>query len=99
MSLMCWNCRDLGSDATVGELRWLVKTYRPSILFLSETKMVDRKAMNFMWSLGYSSSFVVSSEGLSGGLALFWSLPYSVSLKGFNSHCIDVIVSSDDLAP
>ena len=25
MSILGWNCRGLGTDATVGELRWLVK--------------------------------------------------------------------------
>jgi exonuclease III len=96
MSLLCWNCRGLGSDATVGELRWLVKHFRPGILFLSETKMWDTKARNFMWSLGYTGPFAVSCEGRSGGLALFWRQPFSISLRGANSHAIDVIVDSGE---
>jgi hypothetical protein len=56
---------------------------------------MDTRAQNFMWSLGYSGSFAVSSVGLSGGLALFWLSQYTVSLKGFNSHCIDVVISSE----
>jgi hypothetical protein len=99
MSLLCWNCRGLGSDSVVGELRYLVRTYQPSFLFLCETKMKDTKAQNFMWSLGYSGSFGVSSAGLSGGLVLFWLPQYSVSLKGYNSHCIDVVVSSEQDTP
>jgi exonuclease III len=95
MSLLVWNCRGLGSDSTVGELRWLVKKYRPMILFLSETKMKDRRAQKFMWSLGYTGSLAVSSEGQSGGLVLFWKQPLSVELKGSNSNCIDVVVSAE----
>lgn len=57
--------------------------------------MKDKRAQKFMWTLGYSSSFAVSCEGLSGGLALFWLQPYNVTLKGFNAHCIDVIISAD----
>jgi hypothetical protein len=72
MIYLCWNCRGLGSDATVGELRWLIATYRPSFVFLSETKMKDKCVQIFMWTLGFTGSFVVSCEGLSGGLALFW---------------------------
>jgi hypothetical protein len=60
--------------------------------------MKDTKVQNFMWSLGYSGSFAVSSVGLSGGLALFWLQPYSVDLKGYNSHCIDVVVSKENCA-
>ena len=99
MSLLAWNCRGLGSDATDGELRWLVKTFRPALLFLSETKMWDTKARNFMWSLGYSGSYAVSCEGRSGGLALFWKQPYSIPVRGCNSHCIDVRVISDETEP
>jgi hypothetical protein len=99
MNFLCWNCRGLGSDAVVGELRWLVRTFRPSFLFLTETKMKDTRAQNFMWSLGFSGSFAVSSAGLSGGLALFWLPQYTVSLKGFNAHCIDVMISSEEIAP
>lgn len=99
MSLLCWNCHGLGSDATVSELRWLVKTYQPSLLFLSKTKMWDNKAKNFVWFLGYSGSFAVSCEGLSGGLALFWLASYYLTLRGYNSHCIDVLVSTGGKDP
>jgi hypothetical protein len=99
MSIIAWNCRGLGSDATVGELRYLVMKFRPALLFLSETKMWDKKAKGFMWSLGYIGSFAVRCECRSGGLVLFWKQPYSVSLGGFNSHCIDVTVKTDDAAP
>jgi hypothetical protein len=49
-----------------------------------------------MWSLGYTGPFAVSCEGRSGGLALFWRQPFSVSLRGANSHAIDVIVDSGE---
>jgi hypothetical protein len=61
--------------------------------------MKDTRAQNFMWSLGYAGSFAVSSVGLSGGLALFWLPQYTVSLKGFNSHIIDVHISLDNEEP
>jgi hypothetical protein len=57
--------------------------------------MKDKRVQSFMWTLGYSGSFAVSYEGLSGGLAIFWLQPFSVSLKGYNSHCIDVVISGD----
>jgi hypothetical protein len=49
-----------------------------------------------MLSLGYTCSFAVSSEGLSGGLALFWLQPYSVSQKGFNANYIDVVITKEE---
>jgi hypothetical protein len=57
--------------------------------------MKDKHAQRFMWSLGYTGSLGVSSNGQSGGLVLFWMQPYSDSLQGSNSNCIDVVVSAD----
>lgn len=76
MSFLCWNCRGLGTDATVGELKWLVSKFRPSLLFLSETKMRDSRARKFMWQLGFNGSFAVSSDGLNGGWFCFGLHPY-----------------------
>jgi hypothetical protein len=61
--------------------------------------MKDSRAQNFMWTLGFSGSFAVSSVGLSGGLALFWLPQYTVELEGFNAHCIDVKVTSEECVP
>jgi hypothetical protein len=62
-------------------------------------KMKEKRAQNFMYTLGFTGSFAVSYEGLSGGLALFWLPQFDISLKGFNAHCIDVVISSEGLAP
>jgi hypothetical protein len=57
--------------------------------------MKDQYAQRLKWSLGFTNSLGVSSEGRSGGLVLFWMKPYSVDLKGCNSHCIDVVISTE----
>jgi exonuclease III len=96
MSLLCWNCRGLGRDSTVGELCWLVKQYRPSLLFLSETKMREEKVKRFMWSLGYNGCLTVNSEGRSGGLALFWNFNnVCVWLQYLCTNFIDVKIKED----
>ena len=92
MSLLGWNYRGLGTDVTVGELRWIMKKYHPQLLFLSETKMRGDKASNFMWSLGYDCCLPVSSDGLSGGLVLFWNSTLCVFLQAFSQRIIDVKV-------
>lgn len=93
MNLLCWNCRGLGTDSTVGELHHLVKRYHPSLLFLSDTKMRDNKVRRFSWSLGFVGCVAVSSEGKSGGLALFWADGCSVSLKHYIPNIIDVLIT------
>ena len=85
----------MGTDSTVGELCWLMQTYHPSLLFLLETKMAEKRVRNFMCSLGFSNSYALSSEGQSGSLCLFWLSSVGVSLKAFNNRCIDVHVKPD----
>ena len=38
MKIIAWNCRGLGLDPTVGELRELIRSYNPEVVFLSEIK-------------------------------------------------------------
>ncbi|KAM0911064.1 hypothetical protein ACQ4PT_013724 [Festuca glaucescens] len=40
-----------------------------------------------------------NKKRLSGGLALFWLPQYTVTLKGFNAHCLDMMFSSEGSAP
>jgi hypothetical protein len=61
LSILVLNCRGLRTDSTVGELKCLVKKYRPQLLCLSETKMMGNKAENFMWSFGFDCSIPVTA--------------------------------------
>ncbi|PNT71443.1 hypothetical protein BRADI_2g27657v3 [Brachypodium distachyon] len=72
MSLLSWNCRELGQPRTVHELLLLVRKHKPKILFLSETH--NRKAMveGLRWKLGLKHVITVTENSKGGGLALFW---------------------------
>ena len=72
MNLLAWNCRGLGLDSTVGELRDLVRSHNPAVVFLSETKKEVRELEKLKWSLGFRHDVAVSCVGRSGGLALLW---------------------------
>ncbi|KAJ1296597.1 hypothetical protein BS78_01G314000 [Paspalum vaginatum] len=95
MNLLSWNCRGLGRDSAVGELRWLVKQYRPSLLFLSETKMREEKVKRFMWPMGYNGCLAINCQGRGEGLALFWSMEHSVSLQSLCPNFIDVHIKQE----
>ncbi|PNT76348.1 hypothetical protein BRADI_1g47296v3 [Brachypodium distachyon] len=71
MSILSWNCRDIGNDATVRELRTLVRPFAPSVLCLQETQVGSMRAQNLSFTLGFQNSFAVSSSGQSGGLAIW----------------------------
>jgi hypothetical protein len=66
------------------------------LLFVMETKINSKRTEKLRNALGFSSSFAVSSIGLSGGIGLFWNSEITVDLKSFNSNHIDVLVQPRD---
>ena len=96
MNLLSLNCRGCGRFETVQELSSLVKLHCPSVVFLSETKMSDKKAQELRFRFGFAHAFAVKSEGLSGGLVLFWNGDSRVSLKSFSRNHIDVMLTNEN---
>jgi hypothetical protein len=62
------------------------------LLFVMETKISRKRTEKLCNALGFSGSFAVSSDGLSGGIGLFWKAEVIVELKNFSSNHIDVLV-------
>ncbi|KAK6141496.1 hypothetical protein DH2020_024763 [Rehmannia glutinosa] len=96
MSCIVWNARGLGNPRAFGELRHLVKERKPSLLFLSETRMVEHRSRHWRDLLGFVGHFVVNCQGKSGGLMLLWNQTMSVSVKSFSQGHIDCIVHEDN---
>jgi hypothetical protein len=84
-----------GEPRTVHDLCSLVKQHHPKLVFLSETKMSDSRASNLRWRLGLRNYLAVSSNGLSGGLALFWDENLDISLLSQGERYIDVGIKED----
>ena len=92
MSCLSWNCRGLGNPEAVRELRNVVKQEGPVLVFDMETKINRIRVENLKQTLGFAGCFAVDSDGLSGGIGLYWSKDVSVKLKNYNSAHIDVVV-------
>jgi hypothetical protein len=60
MNLLGLNCRGLGLDAAVGELRDLCMSYNPAVVFLSETKKTSKAMEKLQWSLGFRNGVAVN---------------------------------------
>lgn len=73
MKLLHWNCQGLGGDLTIPHLKDIRKSHNPDVILLVETKHVDSYVKQLAKDLGYQNVFVVSANGSSGGVAVFWS--------------------------
>ena len=89
MILLALNCRGLGLDAAVGELRDLVRSYNPAVVFLSETKKKSKAMDKLKWSLGFRNGVAVDCDGRSGGLAMWWRDGVDVSVRPWCQYYID----------
>ena len=97
MNLLVLNCRGCGRPETVNEICNLIRSHRPAVVFLSETKCSDKRAQELRWEFSFNNAFAVKSEGMSGGLVLYWNNDSVVSLKSFSTSHIDVFIQSESL--
>jgi hypothetical protein len=65
----------------MGELRDLIRSYNPVVVFLSETKMKARAMDKLKWSLGFRNGVFVDCIGRIGGMALWWRDEVEVSVR------------------
>ncbi|XP_074300693.1 uncharacterized protein LOC141631995 [Silene latifolia] len=74
MKIFSWNCRGLGgADAPiVPYIKWSVRYYDISLVFLQETKCSLANSVCKTSSLNLPNSCGTNSAGLSGGLILLW---------------------------
>jgi hypothetical protein len=99
MSCLSFNCRGLGGDATVREIRELAKEYAPMVLCIQETQLHKNRVESLARSLGFDRSYAVSSSGRSGGLGLFWNNGINIEILPYSQYHIDAIVSSPTMEP
>lgn len=63
MIFLLWNYRGLWLDMVVRDLHRLIRRYRPSVIFLSETKMKDDRIDGVRCRMGYTYRFTIPPMG------------------------------------
>jgi exonuclease III len=53
MKLLAWNCRGLGRGTAARALRSLIRTHKPDLLFLCETKLSASSIQRKLHRLGF----------------------------------------------
>ena len=94
MIIMSWNCRGLGNCRAVQVLADLVSKKGPTILFLTETKLLVSEMQPIKAKLDFLSMLVVPSVRRYGGLVLLWKNEVVVDTQTYSPNHIDVHVSS-----
>ncbi|XP_019167807.1 PREDICTED: uncharacterized protein LOC109163512 [Ipomoea nil] len=99
MSLISWNCRGLGNQTAIRVLADLVRTERPSVIFLIETFVDKHRIEEIRVQLGFDCPFTVDAVGHSGGLALLWSKTVELKVVSYSSNYVDMEVRMDVGSP
>lgn len=96
---LLWNCRGLGLDTVVRALRGLIRKYRPSMIFLFETKIKDYRIDGVRRRMGYSNGFHVDPIGRAEGLSMWWDDSLEVEVDFSSKHIIDARIWERGEAP
>lgn len=96
MRTACWNCQGFGNDPTVRRLKEISKQYLLDIICLSETKQGDDYMRQKGCELGFSNHVIVSPNGRSGGLVVYWKSHVHISLCFQSPNLADLYVNSNE---
>ncbi|XP_043812454.1 uncharacterized protein LOC122723649 [Manihot esculenta] len=89
MRIICWNCRGVGNPQAVNAMVDIIQYYKPSILFLMETKANGVRMEQIKSLLRFSHCFFVDCVGIGGALSLMWKDDVKLAITGYCSNFID----------
>ncbi|XP_059437358.1 uncharacterized protein LOC132170396 [Corylus avellana] len=95
MKVLAWNCRGLARSPTIRALRALIRSHRPDLIFLSETKTPSSHFRSSLIGLGFFAWLEVPPVGLQGGLFLSWKGGVDIEPVRLDKNNISCIVYSD----
>lgn len=90
MNILSWNCQGLGTPLTVRELRALMAQFRPSLVFLMETKNKSEFVQRVKRRLQFQSCLVVDPVGTAGGLAIMWDDRITIEVDSMAENFINL---------
>lgn len=92
MSLLSWNCRELGNIRTIKALEKLVNKEELIIVFLMETKSKRDWMEKVKEKCNMKHGLIIPSNGNNGGLAMIWKEEVKVDVKMYSHDHIDAWV-------
>lgn len=96
---MAWNCRGLNDQTSpIIPYWWLLSSYRPTFLFLQETKSNVDNVVQVLRSTQPSSFCGVDAVGSRGGLVVFCWGPYVMDVVAQCSNYVLCKISAINMA-
>jgi len=81
MKIISWNCRGVGSPHTVPRLKYIVRVYKPDILYLCETITTSNKTEELRYALGFDFCLLLTDKVVVEVLCYFGNLQLIVPLQ------------------
>ncbi|KAM1263595.1 hypothetical protein ACFX2G_029196 [Malus domestica] len=88
MIFLMWIYHGLKSDTVVRALHELIRQYRPSVVFLSGTKMKNHIIEGVRRWMNYHKGFDVPHLGVASGLSLWWNEKMEVNVLSSSKNLI-----------
>lgn len=92
MTLLSWKFRGLGQPQTVQELVRLVHTFKPMLVFLSDTRQSNEYLNKMRWRLGLRHCIMYAGTGKSVSNALFYDESVEIKKLADGPRYIDVFI-------
>ncbi|MED6226039.1 hypothetical protein PIB30_099547 [Stylosanthes scabra] len=70
--IFSWNTRGVANDATIRSLKEYLRTYKPTLIILLETRCSGAKRNEILRKIGLRHSVVVDAEGFCSGPKFTW---------------------------
>ncbi|CAM8942715.1 unnamed protein product [Rhodiola kirilowii] len=96
MNTLCWNCRGMGQPRTVRSLAELVRSNKPQVVGLIETKLEGERIIAIRRKLGFEHCLEVDCRGRSGGLAIWWKDDIHLTVRSYSIFHIDCEIEMEE---
>lgn len=87
----------MGNPRTVRALSDILKSFKPSFLFLTKTLSVASRIEELRVCFGFDQCFLVDRVGRSGGLGVLWKRHVQCQITGYSQNHIDVVFSENNM--
>ncbi|KAI8574007.1 hypothetical protein RHMOL_Rhmol01G0320300 [Rhododendron molle] len=95
-NILIWNCRGAGNDNFKRHFSELIRTHKPKIVGILETKVTFRKMGLFFKHLGFSGFAYVDPYGRAGGIWIVWDTSkVSLNITHASSQAIHTEITKD----